>query len=446
LPEASIDTAARRILKLILQSRKMEGYAYQNNPDLTAHAHIARQSAAEGMVLLKNEGALPLQKGQEIALLGVTSYDFIAGGTGSGDVNEAYTVALETGLEAAGFSINPAARQWFEDHKAAHASEFVKPEGLQAMTQPYDPPEMVYADAQLKQVASEADVGIFTIGRNSGEGGDRVEQGDFLLSEQEQSLLNRACDIFRSAGKSLIVVLNIGGVIETASWKNRPDAILLAWQGGQEGGHAAADVLSGRVNPCGKLPMTFPVQLSDHASNANFPLQGGSINFLKLLMGEEIKPEAKQVRNRDFTRYEEGIYVGYRHFDKASLKVSYPFGYGLSYTRFEYGNLDVEAATDTLHLKLRVQNTGVQPGREVVQIYAAKPDANVDRPPQELKAFAKTPELEPGAATALEFHIPVADLQYWDEQQQKWMLEPGTYRLKVGASSRDIRLEKAMEL
>ena len=446
LPEAAIDTAARRILKLILKSRKMEGYVYQNEPDLTAHARIARQAAAEGMVLLKNEGALPLQKEQEIALLGVTSYDFIAGGTGSGDVNEAYTVALETGLEAAGFSINPTARQWFEDHKAAHASEFVKPEGMQAMTQPYDPPEMAYTDAQLKQVASEADVGMLTIGRNSGEGGDRVEQGDFLLSEQEQSLLNRACGIFQSAGKPLIVVLNIGGVMETASWKNRPDAILLAWQGGQEGGHAAADVLSGRVNPCGKLPMTFPVQLSDHASNANFPLQGGSINFLKLLMGEEVKPEDEQVRNRDFTRYEEGIYVGYRHFDKAGLNVSYPFGYGLSYTRFEYGNLDVEAATDTVHLKLRVQNTGAQAGREVVQIYAAKPDATVDRPPQELKAFAKTPQLEPGAAVVLTFPIPVADLQYWNDQPQKWMLEPGSYQLKVGASSRDIRLEKAVEL
>lgn len=192
--------------------------------------------------------------------------------------------------------------------------------------------------------------------------------------------------------------------------------------------------------------MTFPLQLSDHASNANFPLQGGSINFLKLLMGEEVKPEAEQVRNRDFTRYEEGIYVGYRHFDKAGLNVSYPFGYGLSYTRFEYSNLEVETATDTIHLKLRVQNAGAQAGREVVQIYVAKPDATVDRPPQELKAFAKTPELEPGAATALSFHIPVADLRYWNEQQQKWMLEPGTYRLKVGASSRDIRLEKAVEL
>lgn len=446
LPEAAVDTAARRILKLILQSRKMEGYAYQNKPDLEAHARIARQSAAEGMVLLKNEGALPLQKEQEVALLGVTSYDFIAGGTGSGDVNEAYTVALETGLEAAGFSINPAARQWFEAHKAAHASEFVKPEGLQAMTQPYDPPEIAYTDAQLKQAASQADVGILTIGRNSGEGGDRVEQDDFLLSEQEQSLLHRAYGVFQAAGKPLIVVLNIGGVIETASWKNRPDAILLAWQGGQEGGNAAADVLSGRVNPCGKLPMTFPVQLSDHASNANFPLQGGSINFLKLLMGEEIKPEAEQVRNKDFTRYEEGIYVGYRHFDKAGLNVSYPFGYGLSYTRFEYGNLEVEAAADTIHLKFRVQNTGAQPGREVVQIYAAKPYATVDRPPQELKAFAKTPELKPGAATVLECNMPVAALQYWNEKQQKWMLEPGTYRLKVGASSRDIRLEKAVEL
>jgi beta-glucosidase len=446
LPEAAIDTSARRILELILKSQKMKGYAYQNNPNLEAHARVARQAAAEGMVLLKNEGALPLQQEQEIALLGVTSYDFIAGGTGSGDVNEAYTVALETGLETAGFSINATARQWFEDHKAAHPSAFIKPEGLQAMTQPYDPPEMEYTDTQLEKVAAESDVGILTIGRNSGEGGDRVEENDFLLSGQEQSLLNRACSAFQSAGKPLIVVLNIGGVIETASWKNRPDAILLAWQGGQEGGHAAADVLSGRVNPSGKLPMTFPVQLSDHASNANFPLKGEPINFLNLLMGEAIKPEAEQVRNQDFTRYEEGIYVGYRHFDKAGLEVSYPFGYGLSYTRFAYSNLDVKTGSDTIHLKLEVQNTGAQPGRGVVQIYVASPDTGTDHPPQELKAFAKTPELEPGATTTLKFHIPVADLQYWDEQQRNWTLEAGTYQLGVGASSRDIRLEAKVEL
>lgn len=446
LPQAAIDNAARRILKLILQSRKMEGYAYQNNPDLEAHASIARRSAAEGMVLLRNEGALPLQQEQEIALLGVTSYDFIAGGTGSGDVNEAYTVALEAGLKAAGFSINATARQWFEDHKAAHTAEFVKPEGLQAMTQPYDPPEIDYTDTQLEKVAAEADVGILTIGRNSGEGGDRVEEDDFLLSAQEQSLLERACNAFQSADKPLIVVLNVGGVIETASWKSRPDAILLAWQGGQEGGHAAADVLSGRVNPSGKLPMTFPVQLSDHASNANFPLEGEPINFLNLLMGEAIKPKAEQVRNRDFTRYEEGIFVGYRHFDKAGLQVSYPFGYGLSYTQFAYSNLEVETEADTILVTVEVQNTGAQPGQDIVQIYVSRPESGTEHPPQELKAFAKTPELEPGATTTLKFHVPVADLQYWDEQQRKWTLETGIYQLKVGASSRDIRLEAKAEL
>ncbi|MEQ8706866.1 MAG: glycoside hydrolase family 3 C-terminal domain-containing protein [Phaeodactylibacter sp.] len=444
LPESVIDTSAKRILKLVLQSRKMQGYHYRNDPDLQAHARLARQSAAEGMVLLKNEGALPLEKEQDIALLGITSYDFIAGGTGSGDVNEAYTVALETGLRAAGFNINATARKWFDEHKAAHEAAFTKPEGFQAMTQPYDPPEMDYTDAQLQQVTAEADVGILTIGRNSGEGGDRVKKNDFLLSEQEQSLLNRACDAFQSSGKPLVVVLNIGGGIETASWKERPDAILLAWQGGQEGGHAAADILSGKVNPCGKLPMTFPLRLDDHASNANFPLEGGAINFMNLVLGEAPKPEAAQVRNKDFTRYEEGIYVGYRHFDKTGLDVSYPFGYGLSYTRFEYSNLEARMDNDTIHLALNVQNTGARPGREAVQVYAAKPETTVDRPVQELKAFAKTPALLPGAATTLHFKIPVSDLQYWDEESKSWALEAGLYLLKAGSSSRDIRLEEGI--
>ena len=341
LSRTDIDTSAKRILKLILESKKMQNYAIDNNPDLLAHAEIARQSATEGMVLLKNENALPMVQSKNVALLGVTSYDFIAGGTGSGDVNEAYTVSLEEGLKNAGYAINTIAKDAFEAHKNANEKAFIKPEGFNAMFEPYTPPQLQLTEAQLTDVAASADIAILTIGRNSGEGADRVEKDDFLLTQQEQDMIATTCTIFHEAGKKVIIVLNIGGVIETSSWKQQPDAILLAWQGGQEGGNAVADILKGTVNPSGKLPMTFPVHLNDHASNANFPLDGEPMDIPEMILDKEIKEEDK-VRNKDYTLYEEGIYVGYRHFDKANVAVSYPFGYGLSYTNFEMNNLDVK--------------------------------------------------------------------------------------------------------
>ncbi len=446
LSEADINTSVKRILKLILQSKKMQNYQFDNKPDLQAHAKITRQSASEGMVLLKNENTLPIQDARNVALFGVTSYEFIAGGTGSGDVNEAYTVSLEEGLENAGFEINQKAKSIFEAHKAANQEAFVKPEGMNAMFQPYDPPEFLPTAAQLQEVVSNTDIGIITIGRNSGEGGDRVEQDDFLLSEEEQNMITTVCKTFHDAGKKVIVVMNIGGVIETASWKAQPDAILLAWQGGQEGGNSVADILSGKVNPSGKLPMTFPVHLNDHAANANFPLDGKPMSITDLLFGQDEKPEDEKVKNIDYTVYEEGVYVGYRHFDTKNIEVSYPFGYGLSYTNFEMSNLNVQVANDSILVTLTVQNTGEQAGKEVVQIYASKRNTTIDRPVQELKAFAKTPILQAGETTELSFYINTAELQYWDEQQNGWQLEKGNYSIKAGNSSRDMHLSQDITL
>ncbi|MFP2997779.1 glycoside hydrolase family 3 C-terminal domain-containing protein [Spongiivirga sp. MCCC 1A20706] len=447
LSESVIDTATKRILKLIMQSKKMQNYQYGNNPDLDKHAKITRQSAAEGMILLKNEQALPLTNTKNIALLGVTSYDFIAGGTGSGDVNEAYTISLEQGLEKAGYTINKKAKQLFESHKVANEEAFVKPEGLDAMTNPYFPPRMAYSEEDLSGIVESADIGIITIGRNSGEGGDRVEKGDFLLSDIEQEMISDVCAAFKKAAKKVVVVLNVGGVIETASWKAKPNAILLAWQGGQEGGNSVADILSGKVNPSGKLPMTFPINLNDHASNANFPLDGEPIDFIKMLMSsKEEKPEEEKIKNKDYTNYEEGIYVGYRHFDKAQLPVSYPFGYGLSYTNFEFSDLAVVLENDAITVSVTVTNIGNLPGKEVVQVYTAKSDTTIDRPVKELRTFAKTQSLECGEATTLNFQIPVSELRYWSEAKSKWDLEEGIYGIHLGTSSRDIKLSEVVEV
>lgn len=440
-----IDTSVRRLLKLILGSKKMQQQPYSNNPDLKAHAEITHQSASEGMVLLKNDNTIPIQTGKNVALFGVTSYDFIVGGTGSGDVNEAYVVSLEEGLKNAGFRINEPAKNAFEQHKAAHKKAFVRPQGLEAMTTPYNPPQMVYTSEMMKAIAGSSDIGIITIGRNSGEGGDRVETDDFLLTQLEKDMIDRVCQTFHETGKKVLVVLNIGGVIETASWKGQPDAILCAWQGGQEGGNSVADILGGKVNPSGKLPMTFPVHLNDHASNANFPLDGAPFDLMAQFFSGE-KAEKDKVRNKDFTQYEEGIYVGYRHFDKANLEVSYPFGYGLSYTRFEYGNMESQVKNDTVRVTVPVKNAGSQPGKEVVQIYVSKSNSGIDRPLQELKAFGKTRTLAPGETEQLHFDIPVADLRYWDEQSAGWKLEAGLYMIKSGASSRDIKSSRDIDI
>jgi beta-glucosidase len=446
LSEEDIDTSVKRILKLILNSRKMEPYNYSNDPDLEAHAQLARQAAADGMVLLKNDGILPLAGVKNIALFGSTSYDFIAGGTGSGDVNEAYTVSLEEGLTRAGYEINEAARAIFDAHKAANKKAFKKPGLLGAMLNPYTAPEMALSEEQVGQVLSTADVAVITIGRNSGEGGDRLKEDDFLLSSDEQEIMTIVCESFHASGKKVVVVMNIGGVIETASWKDRPDAILLAWQGGQEGGNSVTDILSGKVNPSGKLPMTFPIALEDHASSANFPVDGGEMTWPNMMSRNKEKTAEEKIPNVDYTKYEEGIYVGYRHFDKQDLEVSYPFGYGLSYTDFAFRSMDVELMEDMMNITVRVENTGDVAGKEVVEIYVSKPDSRIDRPVRELKAFAKTPLLNSGETTDVSLHIPVSDLSYWNEDSSDWSLEEGSYTIYSASSSRDIHLSEEIQL
>jgi len=446
ITEEAIDTAVSRILTLVFKSQKMQGYAYSEKPDLKAHAAITRKSASEGMVLLKNEATLPLAQNLNVALIGVTSYDFIAGGTGSGDVNEAYTVSLEEGLQNNGYTINKVAKKTYEDHKAANEEAFKKPEGMNAMFSPFTPPQIEYTDALMQDIVNSSDVAVVTIGRNSGEGGDRVVKDDWLLSQLEQEMLTKTTEAFHKAGKKVVVVLNIGGVIETASWKAQPDAILLAWQGGQEGGNAVADILDGNVNPSGKLTMTFPVNIEDHASHANFPLDGKPMQMTDMLWGKDEKPEDEQEKDVDFTTYEEGIYVGYRHFDTQKLDVSYPFGYGLSYTDFSVSEVTASLENDMINVVATIQNIGTNAGKEVVQVYVAKPETTIDRAAQELKAFAKTSLLAPEATETLTLQIPVNELSYWNEITNNWSLESGTYRIKVGTSSRNIAQEVEITL
>ena len=231
--------------------------------------------------------------------------------------------------------------------------------------------------------------------------------------------------------------MNVGGVIETASWKDQPDAILCAWQGGQEGGNSVADLLTGKAYPSGKLTMTFPKDFRDHASTANFPVD---LKANMDITNNQARADSAKVRNIDFTDYEEDVYVGYRYFDTFGKDVSYPFGYGLSYTEFEYGEPVVEKSGDKYMVKVDVKNIGSMPGKEVVQLYAAAPDAKTaNKPEKELKAFAKTSELAPGASEKVTLVFNANDLASFDAEGSKWVVTPGDYALLLGSSSRDIR-------
>ena len=443
LTEAELDVCVRRCLELVLRSPKMKGYEFSNKPDLKAHAQVTRESALEGMVLLENNGVLPFKDVRNIAVYGCTSYAFIAGGTGSGDVNRAYTVSLLDGLKNAGYIVDDSKKEMIEKHiEEEKAAAMSGVEGSFAAFYPVPrPSEIIPSASELKASAKANDIAIITFGRNSGEFFDRTS-ADFSLNAGEKDLLNAVTAAFHAAGKKVVVVLNVGGVIETASWKDIPDAILLAWQAGQEGGNSVTDILSGKESPSGKLTMTFPVSLMDHASSANFPIDAevdNPANFLNRQPGTGRK-------DIDETRYEEGIYVGYRWFDKQNIPVSYPFGYGLSYTSFEYSEPAFSLEDGKVKVSVKVANSGSFAGKEAVQVYVSAPAGALDKPVKELKAFAKTRKLAPGESQDLELAFSADDMSSWDESKKGWVLDPGTYTILVGASSADIRATGAVEV
>ncbi len=445
LAEADLDRSVSRILNLVEKSPRFQGYQFSNKPDLKAHAAVTRQSAAEGMVLMKNEKALPFAKTvKNVALYGNTSYDFIAGGTGSGNVNHAYVVSLLDGLNNGGYSVSGSLKNAYETYlgdikKKAEAEikELEKSDPDKAMyvkflPQPL-PAEKLFSADELKKQAETADIAVITLGRLSGEFLDR-KVADFNLSASERQLLQQVCDVYHKANKKVVVLLNIGGVIETASWKDLPDAILCAWQAGQEGGNSVVDVLSGKQSPSGKFTMTWPVKFTDAYSSKNFPIdEDPRIDMLN-------QGKKGNVRNVDFTEYEEDIYVGYRYFDSFNVPVSYPFGYGLSYTTFEYSDANIAQKGDNYEVSVTVKNSGECEGKEVVELYISAPDSKAaNKPAKELKAYAKTKNLKPGESETLTLNVAAADLASFDEASSAWVVAEGEYQFLVAASVQDIK-------
>ena len=440
LSEADLDRNVRNMLNYIVKTPRFKGYKYSDAPDLKAHAKAARAAATESMVLLKNDdNVLPLKGTETVAMFGISSVDFVAGGTGSGNVNKAYVVNMVQGLENAGFTL-------VEDIKEFN-QKYVDFQKVNTRLNSTNGPSILLGDAKIPEAplsrevinaqVDKSDLAIVVIGRNSGESADRRVDDDFNLTDAERQLLTDVSAAYHLAGKKVVVVLNIGGAIETASWKSMPDAILCAWQPGQEGGDAVADVLTGKVNPSGKLPMTFPIDYMDHPSSMNFPTgyeQQASVTTNTF----GFVTAAPEVRNVDFTDYAESIWVGYRWFTTEGKNVSYPFGYGLSYTTFEYSKPSVKADKDgNLTATVTVTNTGSVAGKEVVEVYVAAPAGGLEKPARELKAFDKTDLLQPGASQTLTFKITPYELASFNIDANQWETASGSYTLYFSKNAND---------
>lgn len=383
----------------------------------SAHTKLSRLAACEGMVLLKNEERLlPLRHGEKIALFGKGASVYIKGGGGSGDVFCAYVRNLYDGFaekEKEGkVCVNTAVEKFYADYLKEEQAAGRPLMGVNVRTEPLPPQSLV--DAAAKQ----SDVAIITISRFSTEGTDRPLEGDYYLTEEEKQLISMVTCAF----KKTVLVLNVGAVTDSAYFKENAkiQSVLLAWQAGMEGGAAIADILCGDAVPSGKLVDTFAKNFEDYPSS-----QG--------LFDDELS-----------VAYYDDIYVGYRYFEtipEAKDKVNYPFGFGLSYTSFAMSGLCMEESDGVISAKLRVQNTGVYRGKQVVQLYFSAPQGVLGKPALQLGAFAKTKELKPMESEELCLKLKVDDMASYDDlgkiQKSAYILEKGVYSFYIGFSVRD---------
>ena len=391
------------------------------------HIELSRKTATEGMVLLKNEeNLLPFKKGTKAALFGKGSFDYVKGGGGSGDVICAYVRSLQEGMEIKAregkVEVLESIGAFYRNNVKEQYDKGTLPGKT---TEPFLPEEL------LEEAKAWTDTAIISICRYSRESFDRKGipgDGDFYLTEEEQLMVDRVTDNFANVA----VVLNVGGMVDTSWFKENPaiKSVLLAWQGGMEGGLAAADLLCGDVNPSGKLTDTFAGSFADYPSSESY------------------------VESDDYVDYVEDIYVGYRYFETipgAAKKVNYPFGFGLSYTDFEIETEKVQIQDGILSVNVTVKNTGAYAGKEVVQLYYSAPQGLLGKPAKELGVFVKTNLLQPGEVQELTLTMALSDMASYDDlgkvKKSAYILEKGTYRFMVGNSVRNVQLlEKTYEI
>ena len=417
-----VDRDVRRVLQLIAKCPNGKGYKPSQAPDLKTHAELARKAGSEGMVLLKNDNVLPFDNGKCLAMFGTNSYKLLAGGTGAGDVNKAYVINLDQGLCDAGFTLEPlldGAYRAFVSSEDERLRPLNEARGWWFGDLLYD--EMPSAPGLAAAASESADAAVVTIVRQAGEGKDRLVKDDFLLRSDELALIDAVSDAFHNAGKKVVVVLNIAGIVEVASFRDKVDAILIAWQPGQEAGYCIADVLGGKVNPSGKLPMTIPVSYSDVPSQ-NFPQveipEGVNGSYYRYTAGKKVY----EIPNVDYIDYDEGLMMGYRYYTTRNVPVAYPFGYGLSYTDFNTRVLGVKETRGGWKVNVEVTNTGNTAGKQVVEIYRRGA-----YPALELVAYAKTDLLEAGQNTILSLELTPRSFTVFDQEESAWIAKSGVY-------------------
>lgn len=392
--------------------------------DWEKYAALSRQTVAEGCVLLKNDdGALPLKSGERVSVFGRIQFDYYKSGTGSGGaVNTRYVTGILDALKAAEeIEVNEKLESVYEGWLKEHPFE----KGMGWAQEPWCQEEMPVSDELAKEAASESDAAIVIIGRTAGEDKDNSNtRGSYLLTEREEEMLASVTHAF----SRVIVLLNVGNIIDMKWVKEyNPSAVMYVWQGGQEGGSGVADVLLGRVSPCGKLSDTIARDISDYPSTEGFGAEKESI-------------------------YRDDIYVGYRYFETFRQdRVLYPFGFGLSYTKFSVKIVDFKEGEDSVIETVMVTNTGDVPGKEVVQVYSETPQGRLGKPKRVLAAFSKTPALNPGESCDLSFEVRKSQLASYDDggatgHKSAYVIEPGEYKLYTGTDVENAELSGSFEV
>ncbi len=392
--------------------------------DWKEYAKTARQMVAEGCVLLENKNnALPLQQGERVSVFGRIQFDYYKSGTGSGGlVNTPYVVSILDGLKEAGtVTLNEELIAVYENWISQNPFD----QGVGWAQEPWCQKEMALSEELVKESAAKSDVAVIVIGRTAGEDKDNsATPGSYLLTKEEEEMLDVVCRHFTRS----IVVLNVGNVIDM-KWveQYKPGAVLYTWQGGAEGGNGIADVLTGKVSPSGKLSDTIAHDITDFPSTADF---GGLEKNI----------------------YTEDIYVGYRYFETgAKYKVTYPFGFGLSYTNFRQEIVDFRADEHTVFINVKVINTGTVSGKEVVQVYFCPPQGKLNKPLRNLIRFSKTNLLQPGEEQELDFEVAIEEMASYDDSgctghKSCYVLEQGSYEFHVGNSVRNTSFAGAIQL
>ena len=412
ITDAALDACCYHILTVVAESPTHKGLKMNTRVNTKEHNKVATEAAADTIILLQNtDAALPLAKDTSVAVFGNGAYQTVFGGAGSGGVSPNTTVSIMDGLcKTDGLTVFNSKNNPFQNCAAHDAMDPSK--------------DIVVTEAYAAEMADGADAAVIVISRGSTEGQDRSNlKGDFLLNDTEADMINRVSAAFHAKGKKVIVVLNMGSPMEVVSWRDQVDAVLYLGYAGQGSGTALASVLTGAVNPSAKTAMTWPVSYDSTPAADYFP--GSAI---------------------DVTYYED-IYVGYRYYTTFGVGVAYPFGFGLSYTSYEYSDLAVKQSSDgTISAWVTVTNTGSVAGREIIQLYVTKPETLQEQAALELCGFAKTDMLAPGESQRVYIRASVESLMTYDTAESRWILDKGDYTVSVGASSADLKAKATVSM